>query len=262
MTQSNKPSPSPATVPLLNRKKKRASKACSCCRTRKIRCDVLKTGVPCTKCQVDGFDCVVHARKKRRGKNELEKQPPPMDQELRISDAARSTSPRSLTQHAMLHRVPHYPFFRSFAPDGQSSLLAVSQDDQDVSGVIKHSRLDEDDIQYLRRKGAFIIPPKEIMDEFVSNYFQLFHPFFPIIDKSSFLASYYRNDRVAGSHSHGPSMLLLQAINFTASAVCSSLIVKAQLESLLIVVLLLDCTYKHLARRWLYISKRGEEFTP
>ncbi|RFU75565.1 cutinase transcription factor 1 beta [Trichoderma arundinaceum] len=208
----------PATVHLANRKKKRASKACSCCRTRKIRCDVLKTGVPCTKCQLDGFDCAVQARKKRRGKNEPARQPPTLGEELRISEAARPSSPRSIPQHAMLHQVPHYPFFRSFAPDGQSSLLAVSQDDHDVSGAIKHSRLDEEDIQFLRRKGALSLPSKGVIDEFVSNYFQLFHPFFPILDKSSFLESYYRGDHSAGSHSRGLSLLLLQAIIFTASA--------------------------------------------
>ncbi|KAM0470414.1 hypothetical protein ACHAPX_009944 [Trichoderma viride] len=209
----------PPSTAASTRKKKRASKACSCCRARKIRCDVLKTGVPCTKCQLDGFDCLVQARKKRRGKNEPAKEQPSSNDELRIGDAARPpVMPRSIPQHAMLHQVPHYPFFRSFAPDGQSSLLAVSQDDEDDSGAIKHSRLDEDDIQYLRRKGALSLPPKRVMDEFVSNYFQLFHPFFPIIDKSSFLEGYYKNDRNAALHSHGTSLLLLQTIIFTASA--------------------------------------------
>ncbi|KAL7947521.1 fungal-specific transcription factor domain-containing protein [Trichoderma barbatum] len=218
MDHSEEQSVSPATVHLASRKKKRASKACSCCRTRKIRCDVLKTGVPCTKCQVDGFECVVQARKKRRGKNEMDKQPPSPGHDVSITGAARPSSPRSIPQHAMLHQVPHYTFFRSFAPESQPSLLAVSQDSRNASGSIKHSRLDEDDMQYLKRKGALSLPPKGVMDEFVSNYFQLFHPFFPILDKSSFLASYYRSDRDAASHSYGPSLLLLQAIIFTASA--------------------------------------------
>ncbi|GFP59081.1 cutinase transcription factor 1 beta [Trichoderma asperellum] len=219
MAQSDDQTPPSSTAASSTSRKKRASKACSCCRARKIRCDVLKTGVPCTKCQLDGFDCLVQARKKRRGKNEPVKEPPSLGDELRINNAARPPEmPRSIPQHAMLHQVPHYPFFRSFAPDGQSSLLAVSRDDDDVSGAIKHSRLDEEDIQYLRRKGALTLPPKRVMDEFVSNYFQLFHPFFPIIDKSSFLEGYYRNDRSAALHSHGTSLLLLQAIIFTASA--------------------------------------------
>ncbi|UKZ55674.1 hypothetical protein TrVGV298_009498 [Trichoderma virens] len=201
MSHSDEHSPLSATVHLVSRKKKRASKACSCCRTRKIRCDVLKTGVPCTKCQLDGFECAVQARKKRRGKNETDKPSPSPNQELTITGAPRPSSPRSIPHHAMLHQVPHYPFFRSFAPESQPSLLAVSQDSRRLSGVLSAS------------------PPKGVMDEFVSNYFQLFHPFFPILDKSSFLASYYRSDRgAAAATAHGPSLLLLQAIIFTASA--------------------------------------------
>lgn len=262
MAHSDEQSPSPAAAHLVSRKKKRASKACACCRTRKIRCDVLKTGVPCTKCQLDGFDCVVQARKKRRGKNESENQPPSPSDELRISDAARPSSPRSIPQHAMLHQVPHYPFFRSFAPDSQSPLLAVSQDSHDVSGAIKHSRLDEEDIQYLKRKGALSLPPKGVMDEFVSNYFQLFHPFFPILDKSSFLASYYRSDRDAAYHPHGLSLLLLQAIIFTASAVCNYSVERFKVAVCSLVASSLDGTYEHSTRRWLHISKGGEKCTP
>ncbi|KAH0495933.1 hypothetical protein TgHK011_009458 [Trichoderma gracile] len=228
-------SPSPA-IQTLAKKKKRASKACSCCRTRKIRCDVLKTGVPCTKCQLDGFDCVVQARKKRRGKHETERLKQQQEQQkasvsvssstpgghglgLPGAAAARPSSPRSIPQHAMLHQVPHYPFLRSFAPESQPPpLLAVSRDSLDDPGAMKHSRLDDDDMQYLQRKGALSLPPRPVMDVFVSNYFQLFHPFFPILDKSSFLASYYRSHRDVAPHSNGVSLLLLQAVLFTAAA--------------------------------------------
>lgn len=261
MDHSDEQSVSPATIHLVSRKKKRASKACSCCRTRKIRCDVLKTGVPCTKCQLDGFECVVQARKKRRGKNEMDKQSPSPGQDLTITGAARPSSPRSIPPHAMLHQVPHYPFFRSFAPDSQPSLLAVSQDPRRLSGSIKHSRLDEEDIQYLKRKGALSLPPKGVMDEFISNYFQLFHPFFPIIDKSNFLATYYRSDRGAASLSQGPSLLLLQTILFTASAVCNHSLFEKQ-GSGCAYWRFIDGAHKCRPRRWLHNSKRGENRTP
>ncbi|KAL6872556.1 fungal-specific transcription factor domain-containing protein [Trichoderma longibrachiatum] len=227
MTQPETPSSSPAAAQMLAaKKKKRASKACSCCRTRKIRCDVLKTGVPCTKCQLDGFDCVVQARKKRRGKHEVERQQQQQQQQASLSSvealggaAARPSSPRFIPQHAMLHQVPHYPFLRSFAPESQpSSLLAGSRDSLDDPGAMKHARLDDDDMHYLQRKGALSLPSRAVMDVFVSNYFQLFHPFFPILDKSGVLAGYYRSDRDVASQSQGLSLLLLQAILFTAAA--------------------------------------------
>lgn len=39
--------------------KRRASRACLSCRNRKVRCDVINSGVPCTNCRLDCVDCVV-----------------------------------------------------------------------------------------------------------------------------------------------------------------------------------------------------------
>ncbi|EXJ90299.1 hypothetical protein A1O1_03398 [Capronia coronata CBS 617.96] len=46
--------------------KRRASKACHCCRSRKVRCDVVESGVPCTNCRLDEVECVVTEGKRRR----------------------------------------------------------------------------------------------------------------------------------------------------------------------------------------------------
>lgn len=46
--------------------KRRASKACHSCRARKVRCDVIENGSPCTNCRLDTVDCVV--TDSRRGK--------------------------------------------------------------------------------------------------------------------------------------------------------------------------------------------------
>lgn len=46
--------------------KRRASKACSCCRSRKVRCDVVESGMPCTNCRLDEVECVVTEGKRRR----------------------------------------------------------------------------------------------------------------------------------------------------------------------------------------------------
>ncbi|CAH0047489.1 unnamed protein product [Clonostachys solani] len=39
--------------------KRRSSKACLSCRSRKVRCDVVNGGVPCTNCRLDELDCVL-----------------------------------------------------------------------------------------------------------------------------------------------------------------------------------------------------------
>ncbi|KAK5988246.1 Cutinase transcription factor 1 beta-like protein [Cladobotryum mycophilum] len=196
-------------------KKRRASKACSCCRTRKIRCDVLQTGLPCTKCRIDGFECAVEDRKKRRKRSETSDQESPVERRLRIDVSMSATSS---SRHSILHRVPHYPFFRSFAPRGQEPLLPAHDHDESASSNARSPELADDDAQFLRHKGVFDLPPKKAMDELVSNYFQLFHPFFPIVDKIMFLDSYHRSDCHAILSRRGPSLLLLQAILFTATA--------------------------------------------
>lgn len=235
MSHSHSPdrsvSPIPATE-VSNEKKRRASKACSCCRARKIRCDVLERGLPCTKCRVDGFECLVRERKKRRRKDETQVVSPSSEQPRGGLTGKVSSSSRSIPQHVMLHRVPHYPFFRNFAPWGQQPLLPAQDRDQSVAlPVSARGRtasqegtsaqfVDDDDLQFLKHRGAFDLPPKNAIDEFVSNYFQLFHPFFPVVDKYSFLEDYFRSDHEALLSCRGPSLLLLQAILFTASAVC------------------------------------------
>lgn len=46
--------------------KRRASKACHCCRSRKVRCDVVESGIPCTNCRLDEVECMVTEGKRRR----------------------------------------------------------------------------------------------------------------------------------------------------------------------------------------------------
>ncbi|KIW72451.1 hypothetical protein PV04_00642 [Phialophora macrospora] len=55
--------------------KKRASQACHHCRTRKVKCDLVKSGVPCHNCSSDGIECVIlesrRSRKYRLQKRQL-----------------------------------------------------------------------------------------------------------------------------------------------------------------------------------------------
>lgn len=46
--------------------KKRASQACHHCRTRKVKCDLVKSGIPCHNCSSDGIECVVLESKRSR----------------------------------------------------------------------------------------------------------------------------------------------------------------------------------------------------
>lgn len=46
--------------------KRRASKACACCRARKVRCNVVEHGAPCTNCRLDEVECIVQDSKRRK----------------------------------------------------------------------------------------------------------------------------------------------------------------------------------------------------
>lgn len=47
-------------------KQRRSRKACQHCHTRKIRCNVLETGTPCSNCVDAGTTCVIRRRKNQR----------------------------------------------------------------------------------------------------------------------------------------------------------------------------------------------------
>ncbi|KAJ5286876.1 hypothetical protein N7478_002562 [Penicillium angulare] len=71
-TESGKRKASTAGLAAHNRPvKRRASKACCCCRARKVRCDVVENGSPCTNCRLDQVECIV-TESKRRKKSRVE----------------------------------------------------------------------------------------------------------------------------------------------------------------------------------------------
>ncbi|KAF2272569.1 uncharacterized protein EI97DRAFT_205549 [Westerdykella ornata] len=56
--------------------KRRASKACQCCRARKVRCNVTEHGAPCTNCRLDEVECIVsESRRKKKWPKDDEHQP-------------------------------------------------------------------------------------------------------------------------------------------------------------------------------------------
>jgi hypothetical protein len=137
--------------------------------------------------------------------------------------------PRSIPEHIMRHQVPHYPFFQGFQSSGHpwlqardkenGVLLPVPGYDRSTSFNPVKSTLAADDFEFLKSREAFLLPSREILDICVSIYFQIFHPFFPVLDKPVFLDQYQSSDQDTLLHGRGLSLLLLQAVIFTASLV-------------------------------------------
>lgn len=74
-------------------------------------------------------------------------------------------------------------------------------------------RILSDDIDYLQKKGAFLLPEPSLRNELLRNYVQYVQPFLPLIELTEFLEAIHKND---GSST--VSLLLFQAVMFAATA--------------------------------------------
>ncbi|KAK1080042.1 hypothetical protein LTR33_005880 [Friedmanniomyces endolithicus] len=117
--------------------KRRASKACQCCRSRKVRCNVVEHGAPCTNCRLDEVDCVVSEskRKKKWSTNDLEGSP-----EDNKNDGA-DLMPFPMSAHPpyeplkrTIEHTPHALCTPAYHRFGVSELIGADQDlGRDVS---------------------------------------------------------------------------------------------------------------------------------
>lgn len=88
----------------------------------------------------------------------------------------------------------------------------------ELEGQSSSSRLnqmDQDEINVLKFRGAFLLPPRDLCDDIVDAYFEKVHPTIPLINRSSFMRKY--NDSLSP-----PSLLLLQAVLLAGSRVCKN----------------------------------------
>lgn len=207
----------------LRERKRRAPRACGSCKARKVRCDVVKTGFPCSDCRSEGYECTIPERKKRR--TTVQKSLDGDEEEVAAS-IHRQRRDSGLSQHAILHQIPHYPFLVNFAhipTDSEGTFssppLSANQDTEEDAKSSEDAHVISDEILFLKKKGALDLPEKKILDVLVSHYFQIVHPFFPVIDKIEFLSKFEQLDL---HHPHGKSslsLMLLQAVLFSASSV-------------------------------------------
>ncbi|KAJ5728584.1 uncharacterized protein N7483_003092 [Penicillium malachiteum] len=107
-TESGKRKASTAGLAAHNRPvKRRASKACCCCRARKVRCDVVENGSPCTNCRLDQVECVV-TESKRRKKSRVE------------VENAHADSPGEVSEDNPLHAIQGLPDMAPTSPSQAS----------------------------------------------------------------------------------------------------------------------------------------------
>lgn len=229
------------------RTKRRASKACWSCRSRKVRCDALDTGMPCTNCRLDEIACAL--ADSHRGRRQV----------VAKSTAAIPGQRRSPTQFGLfdLTSLPDTTVDSNRrvslpntggdtaleqplgAPDLTSSLHEGNNacpqgynetPDTTVSPTSTLSRdalsealpafirdasaqFDADDIHFLQKKGAFIIPAPELRNELLRCYVHFVHPYLPVVDLDELLSAIERNQPDLTV-----SLLLFQAVIFASCA--------------------------------------------
>ncbi|OQV09016.1 Fungal specific transcription factor domain-containing protein isoform 2 [Cladophialophora immunda] len=229
--------------------KKRASQACHHCRTRKVKCDLVKSGVPCHNCSSDGIECVIlesrRSRKYRLQKRQASRpvalpaisqaqpkttsEPPATSSQLPggSPDAAPALEVAGPGQSNHVHPlVPRnfqtalvVPRNDSQGPPTQagtaSNASVVGAVTTDLPPYIRPSRPDirQDDLEFLRRRGALSLPFGELHDQLIRSFVLYVHPFMPIVDLEDFLGALDDKDG-----SPKISLVVFQAILFSGTA--------------------------------------------
>ncbi|KAJ3573061.1 hypothetical protein NPX13_g4836 [Xylaria arbuscula] len=109
-----------------------------------------------------------------------------------------------------------------------SNLTLLVHDRQGASDVVHYplpenvrgsrarlTELDNIEIDILHRRGAFLLPPRQLCDELIEAYFKWVHPIVPVLNRTRFMKQYQ-------DPGNPPSLLLLQAILLAGSRVCQN----------------------------------------
>ncbi|KAH8423434.1 fungal specific transcription factor domain-containing protein [Aspergillus melleus] len=82
---------------------------------------------------------------------------------------------------------------------------------------ISPTHMDQETIDYLRRKGVFDFPPPSACEMIIRTYFYYVHPFFPVVDARSFLDMFEnaRNEALYDAEYERKKITLIQAVLLT-----------------------------------------------
>ncbi|KAL3465834.1 fungal-specific transcription factor domain-containing protein [Aspergillus heterothallicus] len=214
----------------------RARVACKACNARRVKCDAAE-GQPCWHCRTRNTPCEL--KESRRGKYSR-KRP---SQRIEILRARGSRAPSSGDNQPppTTEQFPD-PIPGSTPPNASASESAVN-----LSYIVEVKYRTKDDtssaeplkVQYsipasianppipshdtraealLALENALVTPPKGIADQLIRTFFEVIHPAYPVLDRSSF-SRLYHQDRA--------SPLVLQTIFMLGFTVSSDSLVQA-----------------------------------
>ncbi|KAL4914576.1 hypothetical protein BDW62DRAFT_204466 [Aspergillus aurantiobrunneus] len=225
--------------------RKRSRIACTWCRDRKVRCDASSHGVPCTNCELDQQECVVHSAAQDR--NTRSKKPPcsrrqpypsptPSTLKSSIFQTPEASSRSSLISQSWNEAGnDQNPWATPSLPSSAGSVSSTSAQSSTISDVFYSSHtflklpgfseIPQDDTQHLNLKGCFRVPSGATLDEFVRKYFLYVHPCLPIINEAEFWQMYYHQSGTG--EDNRVSLFTFQAMLFASSAFVSPKAIKS-----------------------------------
>ncbi|KAH0847814.1 hypothetical protein AYO21_04020 [Fonsecaea monophora] len=215
--------------------KRRAARACLSCRSRKVRCDVLRDGPPCTNCRLDNVMCLLRESTRTRVRPSSETvetttrvNGTDADADADVDADANADFPVALTfegsrgaQTAIQASSPAGNRANSrrsstTSPVATSTGPTHLSADHQAQGLPSYIRplsrlLSPEDLEYLTKKGALTLPDRQLQRELLRKYIQYVYPFMPALELSAFISPIVRGD---GNGS--VSLLLFQAVMFVS----------------------------------------------
>ncbi|KAF5671388.1 C6 transcription factor [Fusarium denticulatum] len=201
----------------LGSKRRRGRKACAECNRRKVRCDLADKGMPCSNCLNDGVTCDIPSRKKRSTRSKAATQsvsegsrpkanpslpivePAPLVAEQQANDSGEDGDNAGALAAAVQDEASQGneegTIYYTGNEHGAVSFVAdlVAGDEQSPHYLVPHKvrkHKSPEDLEYLRTKGVFSVPPKEPCDALICTYFLHVHPLLPILDATNFLTQF------------------------------------------------------------------------
>ncbi|EXJ96037.1 hypothetical protein A1O1_01163 [Capronia coronata CBS 617.96] len=232
--------------------KKRASQACHNCRTRKVKCDLITFGSPCSNCVSDDVECLV-VESRRSRKYRLQKRRlnglvslPPLSQAPPKFTTASSLASSTVSSDATITLDP-IPQLSQDTPEGPSTTSTHLQSPPSVTtsaasfsvqsnggltgsasinpqlrplpgifpSYIRPPRPDirPDDVEFLIRRGALLVPQPELRDQLLRCFVLFVYPYMPTIELADFLGAIDGHDG-----SSKISLVVFQAVMFAGTA--------------------------------------------
>jgi hypothetical protein len=190
--------------------RRRRTTACDLCRSRKIRCDAVSVGIPCSDCLRHASNCVV---------SEALSTPPQLKQAIPL---ARTHKFRLKAQvdgvvegRSNTTRLSFGPPSRSIAQGEDREQFTVNSEAGSIGPRHLHlppfitplcTTVDADDVQILVQRNALSFPPTDIINDMIRSFICYVYPTMPMLRLDDFLAA------IAGEPGKTISPLLFQAV--------------------------------------------------